>query len=295
MNVAADHDVPIPYMQRTREYYLALGYDNPYRWAHHVDVPFTLLAKPLAECTVGLVTTSEMVIRGREAELEARLRDDPDVAALFAAAFPGQAEPVTLDNVTRALAAFERTLVSGGSAYDRLVYQGEMDALSQGAWRGLRLFFSDRTGCASCHGGLLFSGGFDYDRLERPAPPRFFDNGLLEASERRGPAARDPGLARATGRRRDRGLFKTPTLRNIAVTAPYMHDGRIATLEAVLDHYARPESPHPQGGGVPLQPSEREDLLEFLRSLTDEAFLADPSFGDAAADRATPGRAAADR
>lgn len=230
----------------------------------------------------------EMGFGGREGDLEARLRDDPAGAALFASAFPGEAEPVTLENVTRALAAFERTLVSGGSAYDRLVYQGRMDALSEAAWRGLRLFFSERTGCAACHGGLLFSGGFDYDRLDRPAAPRFFDNGLLEASERRGPAAIDAGLARATGRRRDRGLFKTPTLRNIAVTAPYMHDGRIATLEGVLDHYARPASPHPQGGGTPLQPSEREDLLEFLRSLTDEAFLAEPAFGDSPA--GDPGR-----
>ena len=245
----------------------------------------------------------EMGFGGREAELEARLRADATYAALFASAFPdgakppsGQvADPITLANVTRAIAAFERTLVSGGSAYDRLVYQGKMDALSEASWRGLRLFFSDRTGCASCHGGLLFSGGFDYDRLERPAPPRFFDNRLLEASERKGPLAIDTGLARATGRRRDRGLFKTPTLRNIAVTAPYMHDGRIATLEGVLDHYARPGSPHPREGGLPLLPEERADLLEFLRSLTDEPLLADPAFGEppaaqaAAAPESAPG------
>ena len=231
----------------------------------------------------------EMGFGGREAELEARLRSDAAYETLFASAFPGESEPIILGNVTRALAAFERTLVSGGSAYDRLVYRGEMNALSEAAWRGLRLYFSDRTGCAACHGGLLFSGGFDYDRLERPAPPRFFDNGLLEAAERRGPGAVDAGLARATGRRRDRGLFKTPTLRNIAVTAPYMHDGRIATLEGVLDHYARPGSPHPKDGGLPLGPDERGDLLEFLRSLTDEAFLADPVFGDGPAGPA-PGR-----
>jgi len=227
----------------------------------------------------------EMGFGGREAELEARLRVDAGYAAHFASAFPGEAEPVTFDNLTRALAAFERTLVSGNSAYDRLVYQGKMDALSDAAWRGLRLFFSERTGCASCHGGLLFSGGFDYDRLERPAAPRFVDNGLLEAAERKGPQAVDPGLARATGRRRDRGLFKTPTLRNIAVTAPYMHDGRIATLEGVLDHYARPGSTHPVGGGMILEAGEREDLLTFLRSLTDESFLADPALAAPAGDR----------
>ena len=221
----------------------------------------------------------EMGFGGREAELEARLRGDADYPLLFARAFPGEPQPVTLDNVTRAIAAFERTLVSGNSPYDRLVYQGKMDALSEGGWRGLRLYFSERTGCASCHGGLLFSGGFDYERLERPAAPLFLDNGLLEPAERKGPRAIDPGLARATGKRRDRGRFKVPTLRNIAVTAPYMHDGRLATLAEVLDHYARPASPHPDGGGAPLAPAERDDLLEFLRSLTDEAFLADPAFG----------------
>ena len=221
----------------------------------------------------------EMGFGGHEVELERRLRGDAEYAALFRAAFPGEAEPVTLDNLTRALAAFERTLVSGNSAYDRLVYQGKMDALSDSAWRGMRLFYSGRPGCSGCHGGLLFSGGFDYGLLERPAAPRFLDNGLLAAAERRGPDVVDAGLARATGRRRDGGLFKVPTLRNIALTAPYMHDGRIATLAGVLDHYARVPAAHAGGETTaPLTPAEREDLLAFLASLTDETFVSDPAF-----------------
>jgi len=118
------------------------------------------------------------------------------------------------------------------------------------------------------------------------------DNGLLEASERRGPGVIDAGLARATGRRRDGGLFKVPTLRNIALTAPYMHDGRLATLAGVLDHYARVPAAHPgdgvaasDSGGVggttvaaPLTAQERDDLLAFLESLTDETFVSDPAF-----------------
>jgi cytochrome c peroxidase len=221
----------------------------------------------------------EMGFGGHETELTLRLRADQDYAALFRAAFPGEAEPVTLDNLTRALASFERTLVSGNSAYDRLVYQGKMDALSDSAWRGMRLFYAGRPGCSGCHGGLLFSGGFDYGGLERPAPPRFLDNGLLRAAERRGPDVIDAGLARATGRRRDGGLFKVPTLRNIALTAPYMHDGRIATLAGVLDHYARVPAAHPGGNtAAALTPEEREDLLAFLASLTDETFVSDPAF-----------------
>ena len=234
----------------------------------------------------------EMGFGGREAELEERLRGDAQVAALFAAAFPEDSSPVTVDNLTRALASFERTLVSGNSPYDRLVYQGKMDALSESAWRGLRLFSAERPGCSRCHGGLLFSGAFDYGLLERPVKPRFVDNGLLEASERRGPGVIDAGLARATGRRRDGGLFKVPTLRNIALTAPYMHDGRLATLAGVLDHYARVPAAHPgdgvaasDSGGVggttvaaPLTAQERDDLLAFLESLTDETFVSDPAF-----------------
>jgi cytochrome c peroxidase len=223
----------------------------------------------------------EMGFGGREPELEARLRADAEYAALFAGSFPGEPSPVTIDNLTRALAAFERTLVSGNSPYDRLVYQGRMDALSGSAWRGMRVFYADRPGCSRCHGGLLFSGSFDYGLLAKPVKPRFVDNGLLEASERRGPGVVDAGLARATGRRRDGGLFKVPTLRNIALTAPYMHDGRIATLEGVLDHYARVPAAHPGDGitAAPLTPQERDDLLAFLRSLTDESFVADPEFG----------------
>ena len=232
----------------------------------------------------------EMGFGGREAELEERLRGDAELAALFATAFPGEASPVNIGNLTRALASFERTLVSGNSPYDRLVYQGKMDALSASAWRGLRLFFADRPGCSRCHGGLLFSGAFDYGLLERPMKPRFVDNGLLEASERRGPGVVDAGLGRATGRRRDGGLFKVPTLRNIALTAPYMHDGRIATLAGVLDHYARvPASPRAGGEPVavhstdpaqaPLTAQERDDLLAFLDSLTDATFVSDPAYG----------------
>jgi len=231
----------------------------------------------------------EMGFGGHEAELEERLRADAELAARFAAAFPGETSPVTIGNLTRALASFERTLVSGDSPYDRLVYQGKMDALSDSAWRGLRLFFAERPGCSRCHGGLLFSGAFDYGLLERPMKPRFVDNGLLEAAERRGPGAVDAGLERVTGRKRDGGLFKVPTLRNVALTAPYMHDGRIATLAGVLDHYAKVPASARAGGGpvaahsadpaqAPLTAQEREDLLAFLESLTDETFVSDPAF-----------------
>jgi cytochrome c peroxidase len=215
----------------------------------------------------------EMGFGGREEELIRRLGEDPPTRDGFAAAFPDHPAPITVDNLTRALACFERTLVSGGSPYDRLVYGDEQEALSPEARRGMRLFFSERSRCAECHGGVTFTGVIDYAALERPPRPRFLDDGLS-------PNGLDPGLEEATGRRRDRGRFKVPTLRNIALTAPYMHDGRLATLGAVLDHYA---TAGPDREPVVFSDAERNDLLAFLDSLTDTRFADDPRFADPAA------------
>jgi cytochrome c peroxidase len=220
----------------------------------------------------------EMGFGGREDDLVRRLEGMPLYRDGFAAAFPDEARPLTIDNLTRALASFERTLVSGGSPYDRLVYGDVEDALSPSARRGMRLFFSEKTRCGECHGGLVFSGVLDYAALERPPRPRFLDDGLS-------PNGLDPGLEESTGRRRDRGRFKVPTLRNIALTAPYMHDGRLPTLAAVLDHYA---AAGPDRRPVVLSDAERADLLAFLESLTDTTFVSDARFTDPAAASVPP-------
>ena len=237
----------------------------------------------------------EMGFGGREDELVRRLEDIPALRDGFAAAFPQEIAPITVANLTRAIACFERTLVSGSSPYDRLVYGDVQDALSPAARHGMRLFFSERTGCSACHGGLAFTGVLDYAELDRPPRPRFLDDGLA-------PNGLDAGLLEATGRRRDRGRFKVPTLRNIALTAPYMHDGRLPTLEAVLDHYARGG---PDRQPIALSVDERADLLAFLGSLTDREFVSDPRFAappeegapaeDAPAPRTATGRAAGPR
>jgi cytochrome c peroxidase len=212
----------------------------------------------------------EMGFGGREEDLIQRLAEVPLYRDGFAAVFPGEPASITVDNLTRALACFERTLVSGGSPYDRLVYGDEQDALSPEARRGMRLFFSEKSRCAACHGGVTFTGVLDYAELERVPRPRFLDDGLS-------PSGFDAGLEEATGRRRDRGRFKVPTLRNIALTAPYMHDGRLATLGAVLDHYA---TVGPDGEAVVFSDAERRDLLAFLDALTDRAFVSDARFAD---------------
>ena len=156
---------------------------------------------------------------GREAELVARLETDPGYAILFEAAFPGEDRPVSVANVTRAIACFERILVSGDSPYDRLVFRGQTDALSESAWRGMRLFFSEQLACSRCHAGFNFSAPVDFERLPKAPEPQFHNTGLYNLDGRGAYPAADTGLRETTGRRHDMGRFKAPTLRNIELTA----------------------------------------------------------------------------
>ncbi len=234
-----------------------------------------------------------------EQTLVDRLKADEAMRRRFADAFPGEAEPIRVDNVTRAIAAFQRTLISGQSPYDRYVH-GERDALSPAAVRGMELFFSERLECFHCHGGFNFADSVDHTKL--PEPERAFHNtGLYNVDGKGAYPARDRGLLELTAKPADMGRFKAPTLRNIAVTAPYMHDGSVATLDEALTHYAEAgrtirDGPHAGSGadsplkdellvGFILKEDERRDLLAFFASLTDEAFLNDPRFADPDAER----------
>ena len=221
-----------------------------------------------AQALIPLLGTEpvEMGVAGREAEVRQRLEDDPALQDLFRRSFP-EPQPVSFGNVARALAAFQRTLISGRSPFDAFVFDGQADALTPPARRGLALFQSSRLGCTTCHHGLTMaghaaasaSGGLDLRRL-------FRNTGVGPARER----------------------FRIPTLRNVAVTAPYMHDGSLPTLEAVIDHYAGSRGGGRQGRdpllrSFALSARERDDLIEFLRSLTDATFLADARSADPAA------------
>jgi cytochrome c peroxidase len=192
----------------------------------------------------------EIGLSGREHSVVDTLAADPSYRQQFAAAF-GAA--ITVQRVIKAIAAFERTLIGGRSAFDAYVFGGEHQALSAPAKRGMALFFSSRLGCSGCHSGFNFSGNW-----------------------------RDSAGATGKATRADDGLgvgpVRVPTLRNIALTAPYMHDGRFATLDAVLEHYQRvghrPDSRHggrrdPRLRTFSLDASERDELEAFLGSLTD--------------------------
>ena len=186
----------------------------------------------------------ELGLAGREWLVERKLAADPGLVRAFQRAFPRERQPVTLDNVIRAIAAFERTLLSADTAFDRYAFRGEHEALDAAQKRGMELFFSPRTGCSACHGGINFAGPW-IDASHPEAEPVFADTGT--------------GVA-----------VRVPTLRHLGVTAPYLHDGRLATLEAVLDHYERMASDpaaDPRLRRPPLTTEDRAALLSFLRSL----------------------------
>jgi cytochrome c peroxidase len=211
------------------------------------------------------------------------LTDDPSYRAQFIAAFPGDAEPLTLKHMIQAIASFERTLISGRSPFDRYVFDDDRTALSDSAKRGMALFYSARIGCAQCHSGINFTGAIVYEGHAH-ARALFANTGLYNLDARGAYPASDQGLIEVTHRGADLGKFKVPTLRNVALTAPYMHDGSLPTLDAVLDHYVRGGQKNPlQDPRVRpfvLAATERADLLEFLKSLTDREFVENPEFSD---------------
>jgi cytochrome c peroxidase len=216
----------------------------------------------------------EMGMSGREEELFARLAADPRYPPMFAAAFPDREGAITLETITRALAAFQRAIASFDSPYDRYRWGGQRNAISPAARRGERLFFGERLECYHCHGGLLFTDNVTHSQLLAPEMG-FHDTGVAPTG----------GIGEHTGDARQMGAFRTPSLRNVALTAPYMHDGSMATLEEVIRHYergGRQRGPHtsPLLAGFRLTDQERRDLIAFLESLTDRSVTTDPRFAN---------------
>ena len=225
----------------------------------------------------------ELGLKGREQAYLDIVRNDPVYRKLFPLAFPDDNDPYTLSNVTKAIATFERTIVSMRSPYDRYRWGGDFSAISDSAKRGELLFSSsERGGCFQCHGGWNFSSV----RVESSNSSNrsdegggFFNTGVTTYS------APNRGIYEYTQKAEDIGKFRPPSLRNIALTAPYMHDGSLPTLEAVIDHYAAGgRLEHPNKTHIlrrfELTDAEKHDLIEFLKSLTDEEMLHDPRWSD---------------
>ncbi len=237
----------------------------------------------------------ELGLAGHEPALFARLNAVPEYQRLFSSSFPGQADPFTLQNVAKAIAAFERTLLSADSPYDRYQFTGDQAAISESAKRGEELFFGEKTECFHCHGGFNLTETVDFEG-KGETEIEFHNTGLYNLGRTGDYPAGNTGVHAVTGKADDMGRFKAPSLRNIAVTAPYMHDGSIATLDEVLSHYAAggrtiAAGPHAGVGadnprksgfvrGFSLSAQERTDLLAFLQSLTDQSFLTNPRFSN---------------
>ena len=235
----------------------------------------------------------ELGLKGRDADTVARLAGDAELAAAFGVAFPGDASPVTIDHVVKAIASFERTLVSADSPFDRYLYHDDKSAMTPAAMRGKDLFFSSRLRCSECHATFNLSGPVVFAGM--PSTPRIFHNtGLYNVDGRGAYPASDRGLFDETKRPRDMGRYRAPTLRNIAVTAPYMHDGSVATLEDAIEHYATGGVRSPLKSerlkGFTLTDADTADLVAFLESLTDRGFLTNPAFGNPAAAAGEAGR-----
>lgn len=193
--------------------------------------------------------------------LEKAVRQEPELRQMFQRAF-GPGEP-TMEKITMAIASWERTLLSGNSPFDRYFFGGDKSALSEQARQGLDVFRNPSKGnCAACH---LIQENYALFTDQR------FHNlgvGLTPAGE-----IADSGRSTQTGRESDRGAFRTPSLRNVALTAPYMHDGSLKTLKEVVDFYVGGGSSNPQLDPLirpltALTGQERADLVSFLESLT---------------------------
>ena len=223
----------------------------------------------------------ELGLRGREHDVIAMLRAQPVYHDLFPQAFPGDQDVFTLKNVANALASFERTIISARSPWDRFHTGGDQEAISESAKRGEVVFFNGQNGgqCLRCHNGFNLS-----DATE--SGPEFHNTALYNLPGLFSYPQPNLGIYSHTKKPSDVGKFKAPTLRNIALTAPYMHDGSIATLEGVIEHYASGGRAHDNPNRdarmatISLTRQNKLDLLEFLRSLTDTELIHDPRFSN---------------
>jgi cytochrome c peroxidase len=248
-----------------------VAYNGSFTWAHDGlgKVENQILIPLFNEAPV------EMGVTGNEAEILARLQDyAPEIEAVFAS------NEINFDHIVKALASYVRSLTSFNSNFDRYAYFNEDDALSDSAIRGMDLFFSEKLECFHCHGGFNFTQSSKH-AMQKLDLVSFHNTGLYDIDGEGSYANGDQGLADITFNPKHRGKFRAPTLRNIMLTAPFMHDGSVATMSEVIDIYAAGgrgdgvnnplKSPFVQG--FDITDEEKQDLLTFLESLTDYEFV----------------------
>ena len=270
-----------------------IAYNSFYTWAN------SSLSHLEAQIVIPLFGESpiELGLSNRESEVLEILLADERYQHLFSSAYPQVSEP-SFNEIVGALAAFCRSLISGNSNFDRYVYQ-QQNSLDESALRGLNLFFSEELECHHCHGGFNFSEATTHNTgvgLSANIVSPFHNTGLYNIANEGAYPPKSQGLFLVTGDPQDMGKFRAPTLRNIAFTAPYMHDGSIATLEEVIRFYEAggqniTEGPNQGDGrihplkspfvsGFTLSDQERNDLIHFLENLSDESFITNPRYSD---------------
>jgi cytochrome c peroxidase len=248
-----------------------------------------------AQSTQPFLNPVEMGLLDHEPILKI-VRSDPEYATLFKAAFGKSGEQITMAEVSKAIAAFERSLVSGNSPFDRFQYGGDKKAMSEAAVRGLDVF-RNQGRCVSCHvieetQALFTDSKFHNIGVAAHRMPRGLDelSAAVDEVKRMGtdvavlsnPKTESIGRYAVSRQLPDIGAFKTPTIRNVELTAPYMHDGSLKTLEEVVQFYnnggrLRETDPEPQllsGGIRPLNltAEQQADLVEFMKALTSPDF-----------------------
>ena len=227
-----------------------------------------------------------------------RLKFDSRYRTLFQSAFGGGIENITEQNVRFALSSFQRSLISGKSKVDKYLNYGDKSALSSSAIRGLAVFNGETAECFHCHGGINYTNSMTHAGTVFEEVS-YSSNGIISDTTYASLPDNKKGLYEVTLLQTDIGKFKPPSLRNIALTYPYMHDGSFTCTTAspsdiencstealgkVIDHYASGGLSHknkdPQIRAFTLTPQERTDLINFLKALTDDEFISNPKFSN---------------
>ncbi len=267
-----------------------VAYNRTFAWANPtLTTPEKQMLVPLFGTNpveMGVNDTNKTAILGR-------LSGDKRYQEMFAAAFANEANPINWHNIVLAISSWERTAISSSSKYDR--YLAGKATLTSQERSGMNLFFGERAECHHCHSGINFNDQLTY--VGAPEQPlKFHNTGLYNVGGTGVFPTGNTGLHEITGLADDQGRFRAPTLRNIALTAPYMHDGSIPTLDAVVAFYASGgrnvtsgpyagdgrTNPHkdPLVARIKLTAAQRADIVAFLRTLTDSAFVTRATLSD---------------
>ncbi len=244
--------------------------ESGYLWSGSISESNPNPSQRNIEDIVGMAVTAPHEFAGDTIKTKALIQSIQGYPELFEKAFGSRT--VTMRNISKAIAQFVRTLISSGSKFDKYM-RGEQQ-LSTQELSGYVLFMTeDGADCFHCHGGSgnpLFTTNLFYNNGK--------DSGFNDPRDR----------FSVTGDPKDHGAYKATTLRNIELTGPYMHDGRFKTLEEVIDFYSQgiiwspyihPLMHHANDGGIQLTPGEKADLIAFIRTLRDDAFLTNPAYG----------------